>query len=346
MTDSGGSRRPNAGRIYNCLLGGKDNYGEDREAAGRLLAVVPDARAAAWDSRRFAARAVRFLVKDAGIRQFIDIGTGLPVMGNVHEVAHELAPDTRVAYVDNDPVVVCHARALLCTAPGICAIEGDLRDPSGILEDPVLRAQVDLREPVAIVLAGVLHFIPDDDDPYRLVNTLKAAMAPGSHLVISHLTSDSIAPEALEQAQAIYEQAAAPVAPRSRASIARFHVAGRPAARRATPGDFPRRRREEAMSDLTSVQRAGVRPTVRSTERVIARRAGLAAWRWMSAADGMRARQTRDGLGSEDGQRSTCQAERGSGPGAVPVACRAGSSPSGCGSSGLHVAAAMLTGAP
>lgn len=222
MTDSGGSRRPNASRIYNCLLGGKDNYSEDREAAERLLAVVPDARAAAWDSRRFLARAVRFLVKDAGIRQFIDIGTGLPVMGNVHEVAHELAPDTRVAYVDYDPVVVSHARALLCTAPGVCAIWGDLRDPSGILDDPVLQAQVDLREPAAILLAGVLHFIPDDDDPYRLVNILKAAMAPGSHLVISHLTGDSIAPDALEQAQAIYAQAAAPAAPRSRAGIARF----------------------------------------------------------------------------------------------------------------------------
>ncbi len=147
MTDSSGSRRPDAGRIYNCLLGGKDNYGEDRESAERLLAAVPDARAAAWDSRRFLTRAVRFLVKDAGIRQFIDIGTGLPAMGNVHEVAHELAPDPRVAYVDNDPVVASHARALLCTAPNVCAIQGDLRDPSGILNDPVLQAQVDLREP-------------------------------------------------------------------------------------------------------------------------------------------------------------------------------------------------------
>jgi hypothetical protein len=222
MIESGGSRRPNASRIYNYLLGGKDTYNEDREAAGRLLAVVPDARTAALDNRGYVARAVRFLVKDAGIRQFIDIGTGLPVMGNIHEVAHELAPDTRVVYVDHDPVVVSHARALLCTAPGVCAIEGDLRDPAGILADPVLRGQVDLGEPVAILLAGVLHFIPDDGDPYRLVNIFKAAMAPGSHLVISHLTSDSIAPEALKQAQAIYEQAAAPVAPRSRAGIARF----------------------------------------------------------------------------------------------------------------------------
>jgi hypothetical protein len=223
MSDSGGgSRQPNASRIDNCLLGGKDNYNEDREAAGRLLAVMPDARSAARDSRGFLARTVRFLVKDADIRQFIDIGAGLPVTDPVHEVAHELAPDTRVAYVDHDPVVVSHARALLCLAPGVCAIEGDLRDPAGILVDPVLRARVDLREPVAILLAGVLHFIPEEDDPYRLVSIFKDAMAPGSHLVISHLTSDSIAPQALEQAQAIYEQAAAPIAPRPRADIARF----------------------------------------------------------------------------------------------------------------------------
>ena len=159
MTSNGGSRRPNAGRIYNFLLGGKDNYEQDRQAAGQLLAVVPDARAAARANRRFLGRAVRFLAQDAGIRQFIDIGAGLPATANVHQVARELDPRARVAYVDNDPVVVSHARALLCTAPGVCAFEGDLRDPPGILGHPDLRAVIDLGAPVAIVLAAVMHFV-------------------------------------------------------------------------------------------------------------------------------------------------------------------------------------------
>ena len=188
MTSQDGPRRPDAGRIYNYLLGGKDNYSEDRQAASQLLAMVPDARAAAWANRRFLARTVRFLARDAGIRQFIDIGAGFPIAGNVHQVAQELEPQARVAYVDHDPVVVTHARALLCTAPGVCAFEGDLRDPQGIMGHPDLQAVIDLREPAAIMLGAVLHFIPDEDGPHKLVDLLMAAVVPGSYLVISHAT--------------------------------------------------------------------------------------------------------------------------------------------------------------
>ena len=222
MTGDAGSRRPNAGRIYNFLLGGKDNYADDRQAVGQLLAVVPDARAAAWANRRFVGRAVRFLAQDAGIGQFIDIGAGLPAPGSLHQVARELDPRARVAYVDNDPVVVSHARALLCTAPGVCAVEGDLRDPAGILGHPDLRAVIDLGAPAAIVLGAVLHHIPDEDSPHKLAGMLTAAMAPGSYLVISHATSEDIGADAAGQVRELYAQASAPVVFRSRAEVAGF----------------------------------------------------------------------------------------------------------------------------
>jgi hypothetical protein len=222
MTGDAGSRRPNAGRVYNFLLGGKDNYEQDRQAAGQLLALVPDARAAAQANRRFLARAVRFLAQDAGIGQFIDIGAGLPAPGNVHQVARELDPRARVAYVDNDPVVVSHARALLCTAPGVCAFEGDLRDPAGILGHPDLRAVIDLGAPAAIVLGAVLHHIPDEDSPHKLVGMLMAAVAPGSYVVISHATSEDIGVGVAGQVRELYAEASAPAVFRARAEVAGF----------------------------------------------------------------------------------------------------------------------------
>ncbi len=222
MTSQDGPRRPDTGRIYNYLLGGKDNYEDDRQAASQLLAMVPDARAAAWANRRFLARTVRFLAGDAGIRQFIDIGAGFPLEGNVHQVAQELEPQARVAYVDHDPVVVTHARALLCTAPGVCAFEGDLRDPQGIVGHPDLQAVIDPREPAAIVLGAVLHYIPDEDGPHKLVDLLTAAVAPGSYLVISHATSEDIGEDTAGQVRELYAQASAPAVFRSRAEVAGF----------------------------------------------------------------------------------------------------------------------------
>ena len=222
MTQDGGARRPNVGRVYNWLLGGKDNYEEDRHVAGQLLAVLPDARAAAWANRRFLGRAVRFLAGDAGIGQFLDIGCGLPAPGHVHQVARELDPQARVAYVDYDPVVISHARALLCTAPGVVAFEGDLRDPVSILNQPDLRAGVDLGASVAVVLGAVLHHIPDEDSPDKLVDLLMGAVAPGSYLVLSHATSEDIGADAAGQVRDLYAQASAPAVFRSRAEVAGF----------------------------------------------------------------------------------------------------------------------------
>ncbi len=221
MTGSG-SRTPNVGRIYDALLGGKDNYADDRQAADQLLAVMPDARAAAWANRCFVSRAVRFLAEDAGIGQFIDIGAGLPAPGNIHQVVQELDPLVRVAYVDHDPVAVSHARALLCTAPGVCAVEGDLRDPAGIVGHPDVRAVIDLGAPTAIVLGAVLHHILDDDSPHKLVDLLMAAVASGSYLVISHATDQDIGADAAGQVRELYTQASAPIVFRSRTEVARF----------------------------------------------------------------------------------------------------------------------------
>ena len=222
MTQDGRARRPNAGRVYNCLLGGKDNYKEDRRVAGQLLAMLPDARAAAWANRRFLDRAVRFLAGDAGIGQFLDIGCGLPAPGHVHQSARELNPQAQVVYVDSDPVVISHAWALLCAAPGVVAFEGDLRDPVSILNQPDVRAVVDLGAPVAVVLGAVLHYVADEESPDKLVDLLMGAMVPGSYLVISHATSEDIGADVAGQVRELYAEASAPAVFRSRAEVAGF----------------------------------------------------------------------------------------------------------------------------
>ncbi len=213
---------PNVARIYDYLLGGKDNFAADREAAGELLRHIPDARDACYRNRGFLRRAVRFLAGEAGIRQFIDIGTGLPTQGNVHEVAQQVRHDARVVYADYDPVVVKHAEALLATSPAVTAITGDLRDPDEILADPALRELINLGEPVAILLIAVLHFIADEDRPYSITGTLRAAMAPGSYLVLSHITGDEVAEEPALKARAVYERATGQVFPRCRDAIGDF----------------------------------------------------------------------------------------------------------------------------
>jgi O-methyltransferase involved in polyketide biosynthesis len=221
MTGDGGPRTPNVGRIYDYLLGGKDNYAEDREAAGQLVAAIPDVVAGARANREFLGRAVRFLAGEAGIRQFIDIGAGLPTMGNVHEVARAVAADARVAYFDIDPVVISHAQALTHALPAVSAAQGDLRDPAGILGHTDLR-EFDLGKPVAILVVALLHFIPGQEHPHRALDVLKAAMAPGSYLVISHGTGDNLDDDAVKQMHEVYAEATAPAAPRAEADIARF----------------------------------------------------------------------------------------------------------------------------
>ena len=217
----GPPRVPNVGRIYDWLLGGKDNYQEDRDAGARLAAAIPDVRAGARENREFLGRAVRFLAGQ-GIRQFIDIGPGLPTMGSTHQIVRQVAPAARVVYADIDPVVISHARNLLGGMTGVRAILGDIRDPAAILSHPDLRGHIDPGEPIGVLLVALLHFVPDADDPYRAVSHLKAAMAPGSYLVLSHGTSDNLDPDTAARLRDVYEGATAPAAPRTAADIAQF----------------------------------------------------------------------------------------------------------------------------
>ncbi len=171
-------------RIWNYWLGGKDNYAVDREVGDQILAILPEVATLARTSRAFLARAVRYLAGEAGIRQFLDIGTGLPTVDNTHEIAQRVAPDSRVVYVDNDPLVLAHARALLTSTPqGVTAyIDADLRDPAAILRRAA--RTLDLDQPVALMLMGIVEFITDDDDAYRIVGDLLDALPSGSFLTL------------------------------------------------------------------------------------------------------------------------------------------------------------------
>jgi S-adenosyl methyltransferase len=182
-------------RRYDYWLGGKDNFPADRESGDRVAAAFPTVRTAAVENRRFLRRAVRFLAGEAGIRQYLDIGTGIPTQGNVHEVAQSVAPASRVVYVDNDPIVLAHARALLVSAPEgrTDYIDADFREPERILR--VAAETLDLSQPVALMLVAILHFIVDANDPYAVVARLVAAMPSGSYLVASHATNDYMSRE-------------------------------------------------------------------------------------------------------------------------------------------------------
>ena len=215
------SRTPNAARIYDYLLGGKDNFAADRQAATQLLQVLPHSARACRDNRAFLQRSVRFLAS-AGVRQFLDIGTGLPTMGAVHEVAQEIAPRCRVAYVDNDPVVLTHARALLATHPGVIVAPGDLTDPQAIVGSQAICAHLDLTRPVAVLLVAVLHFVDDAHHPDKIVQDLADALAPGSYLAVTHVTADHVSKQASVTAQGVYGAASAAVTPRTRAEVTRF----------------------------------------------------------------------------------------------------------------------------
>lgn len=214
--------RPHPARLYNYYLGGKDNYTVDREAAMEVLRAAPDVRAMARENRAFLQRAVRFLVGEAGIRQVIDIGTGIPAAGNVHEVAQQITPDVRVAYVDNDPIVHVHACALLTGEGNTSIVLGDLREPEAIVDHPGVRKLIDFSQPVALLLVAILHFITDDEGPARIIAAFRDALPPGSYLALSHGTADFHAEAAASQATAVYERATAPLVLRPHAQIAGF----------------------------------------------------------------------------------------------------------------------------
>jgi S-adenosyl methyltransferase len=184
-------------RRYNYWLGGKDHFAADRASGDEIARAFPTVRMAAIENRKFLRRATGFLTREAGIRQFLDIGTGLPTAENTHEVAQAIAPESRVVYVDNDPMVMVHARALLTSTPeGRTAyLEDDLRDPGAILSRAELHQTIDLGQPVALMLVAVLHFIPGEGAANPIVKTLLDALAPGSYIVITHLTTDFAPPE-------------------------------------------------------------------------------------------------------------------------------------------------------
>jgi S-adenosyl methyltransferase len=187
---------PSPARMYNYFLGGKDHYEVDRKAAEQVIAAIPEVRVFAQENRAFLRRAVRFLVRECGIRQIIDIGTGLPTEGNVHEVAKEYDPDIRVVYVDHDPVVLAHGRDMLNGVPGTAIIGRDLLDPGAILADEELLELIDFTEPAAVLLVAVVHFISDYARPADLIDQLVRPLAPGSYVALTHATSDSRPQEA------------------------------------------------------------------------------------------------------------------------------------------------------
>ena len=229
---------PSPARMYDYYLGGKDNFAADREAAEQALSVVPFGREVARANRQFLVRAVTFMAR-SGIGQFIDLGTGLPTRPNVHEVARSVLPDARVLYVDNDPMVCSHARALLATNDGVAAIQGDIRTPQAILNDPVTRELIDFTRPVGVLFVAVLHFLTDDDQPWEQVAAFRWRMASGSMLAVSHITSDgtppaSRPPSATSTPRPAPRQCSGP-GKRSRASSAGW-IWSSPASWRSAPG--------------------------------------------------------------------------------------------------------------
>jgi len=212
---------PSIACVYDYLLGGVHNFAPDQEAGRQVLARWPDARVTMRANRDFLGRAVRYLAGQAGVRQFLDIGSGIPTMGNVHEIARQAAPDARVVYVDNDAVAVQHSRAILAQNNNAIAIQADLRRPGEILGDPQLRDLLDLSRPVALLVVALLHFFPDSEAPARLVAELREALAPGSYVVISHGTTDG-QPSQVADAMRHYSQTTAPFQPRGHAAVKAF----------------------------------------------------------------------------------------------------------------------------
>lgn len=197
------TKQANAARVYDYWLGGEHNFLADQDLGRSIAAVEPNVRAIARANRAFLGRAVRFLA-GAGIRQFLDIGSGIPTEGNVHEVAQQADPGARVVYADIDPVAIAHSRAILAGNASAAVINGDVRDPEEVLGSPVTRGLLDFSQPVGLLLVAVLHFLGDAEDPARSVAQLRDALAPGSYLVLAHATNES-RPELTEAAEKVYQ---------------------------------------------------------------------------------------------------------------------------------------------
>lgn len=212
----------NPARMWDYWLGGKDNFAADREAAEAILQVMPTLPQMARIARMFLVDVVRWLVIEEGVRQFLDVGSGLPTAENTHEVAQRLAPESRIVYADNDPIVLSHAKALLNSAPeGACAyVQADLRDVDLILSEA--RKTLDFTKPIAILLLGILHFISDEEDPYAITRRYMDAVPEGSYLVIGHGASDIEAERVAEMTETYNEHSAVPFIPRDHEQVSRF----------------------------------------------------------------------------------------------------------------------------
>lgn len=213
--------RPNVARVYNYLLGGKDCFAADREAAEKLIQAIPESALVARQNREFLRRVVEFLVKEAGVRQFIDLGSGLPTMNNVHEVARETDPEARVVYVDFDPVVCAHGNAFLAK-DGVRILQADIRNPGRVLDDADVVRLIDFARPVAVLMTAIMHFVGDHERPLWIIDQYKRRMAPGSYVALSHVTDEEVTPERSKAAQLVYSDATAQVYTRSYGDILEF----------------------------------------------------------------------------------------------------------------------------
>jgi S-adenosyl methyltransferase len=214
---------PHAARIYDYLLGGKDHFAADREAAARIVENLPNLPTSMRAGRNFMTRVAQYLAADLGIRQFLDIGTGLPTSPNLHEVVQRVAAESRVVYVDNDPLVLVHARALLTSTPqGKTAyVDADLRDPDAIVTAPELRDTLDLDQPVAVTLMAILQYVADDQDARRIIDHLMAPLASGSTLALSTVTADT-SPQQVDRGNAAYKDSGIPIRSRTKAEVERL----------------------------------------------------------------------------------------------------------------------------
>lgn len=212
--------RPSAARVYDFYLGGFHNFAVDREMGRQAVRMWPDLPELMQANRGFLRRAVQFLV-GAGVRQFLDLGSGIPTVGNVHEVAQRATPDTRVVYVDNDPVAVEHSRAILAGDERTAVVQADLRDPDSVLNDEATRRMLDFDRPIAVLMVAVLHFVGDDADPAGLLRRFRDAVPAGSYLALSHATPGEEDDRAAEH-RGLYQRTATPMTMRHRDQIVGF----------------------------------------------------------------------------------------------------------------------------
>jgi len=213
--------KPSPARIYDYMLRGTNHFAADAAAAERILTVVPEIRDCAWSNRGFHQRAAAWIANQ-GVRQFLDIGSGLPTVGNTHDVVSKIHPDARVVYVDNDPMVERYSQELLDDSGRVSVLCADLRDPGSILDHPAVRKLIDPEEPTGLLMTAVLMFVADEDDPWSLVARYVAAMRPGSCMSLSHLTDDAKPPLAVDGFRRVFDHATEQMHFRSKAQIARF----------------------------------------------------------------------------------------------------------------------------